>query len=62
MIPGGGKILPQLQKLQQAAQQHGEEAEQIAKDTLSEIGQVLDKRSQQLQGVYEKGKKTAEKQ
>ncbi|KAK4570341.1 hypothetical protein LTR86_002421 [Recurvomyces mirabilis] len=62
MVPGGGKILPQLQKLQQAAQQHGEEAEQLAKDTLSEIGQVLEKRSQQLQNVYEKGKKTAEQQ
>jgi gas vesicle protein len=57
MVPGGGKILPQLQKLQQVAQQHGQEAEQIAKDTLSEIGQVLDRRSQQLQQVYEKGKK-----
>ncbi|KAK5118052.1 hypothetical protein LTR62_004098 [Meristemomyces frigidus] len=61
MIPGGGKILPQLQQLQQAAQQHGQEAEQIAKDTLSEIGQVLERRSQQLQQVYEKGKQTAEK-
>jgi len=62
LVPGGGKILPQLQKLQQAAHQHGQEAEQIAKDTLSEIGQVLDRRSQQLQQVYEKGKQTAEKQ
>jgi len=62
MVPGGGTILPQLQKLQQAAQQHGEEAEKIAKDTLSEIGQVLEKRSKQLENVYEKGKQTAGQQ
>lgn len=62
MVPGGGKILPSLQKLQQAVQQHGEEAEQIAKDTLSEIGQVLEKRTQQLSNVVEKGKQTAGQQ
>jgi len=60
MVPQGGKILPMLQKMQQAAQQHGQEAEQIAKDTLSEIGQVLDRRSQQLEKVYEKGKQDSQ--
>ena len=58
-LPGGGKILPQLQKLQQAAQTHGPEAEQIAKDTLNEIGQVLERRAKQLEGVVEKGKESA---
>ncbi|KAK3075887.1 hypothetical protein LTR53_000461 [Teratosphaeriaceae sp. CCFEE 6253] len=57
MVPGGGKILPQLQKLRQLAQQHGQEAEQIAKDTLSEIGQVLERRSSQAEKVFEKAKK-----
>ena len=60
MVPQGGKILPMLQKMQQAAQQHGQEAEQIAKDTLSEIGQVLNRRSQQLEKVYEKGKQDSQ--
>jgi hypothetical protein len=62
MVPGGGKILPQLQKLQQVAQSHGQEAEQLAKDTLSEIGQVLDRRSSQLQQVYEKAQKESRSQ
>ncbi|KAK5680532.1 hypothetical protein LTS10_007463 [Elasticomyces elasticus] len=61
MVPNGGKILPQLQKLQKVAQQHGQEAEQIAKDTLSEIGQVLDRRSQQLEKIYEQGKQESQK-
>ena len=56
MIPQGGKILPQLQKMKQVADQHGQEAQKLAKDTLSEIGQVLDKRGQQLEQVYNKAK------
>ncbi|TKA73953.1 hypothetical protein B0A55_05658 [Friedmanniomyces simplex] len=60
MVPQGGKILPQLQKLQQLAQQHGQEAEQIAKDTLSELVQVLERRGKQVEGVIEKGKKESQ--
>ncbi|KAK0354343.1 hypothetical protein LTR59_013036 [Friedmanniomyces endolithicus] len=62
MVPQGGKILPQLQKLQQLAQQHGQEAEQIAKDTLSEIGQVLERRSKQVEGIIQKGKQEAQRE
>ncbi|KAK5143062.1 hypothetical protein LTR32_004735 [Rachicladosporium monterosium] len=62
MVPQGGKILPQLQKLQQLAQQHGQEAEQIAKDTLSEIGQVLERRSKQVEGIIQKGKQEVQRE
>ncbi|KAK4539266.1 hypothetical protein LTR36_000844 [Oleoguttula mirabilis] len=61
MIPGGSQILPQLQKYQQVAQQHGQEAESLAKETVGELQQILEKRSKQLEELYEKGKKDAEK-
>ena len=44
MIPGGSEIMPQLSELQQLAQEHGEEAEKIAKDTFGEIEGVLKKK------------------
>jgi len=61
MIPGGSAILPQLQKYQQVAEKHGQEAESLAKDTVGELQKVLEKRSKQLEELYEKGKKDAEK-
>ena len=60
MVPGGGKILPQLQQFQQAMQTRGPEAQQITKDTLSEIGQVLERRSKQLQETVQKGKQSGD--
>lgn len=44
MIPGGSEIMPKLGELQQLAQEHGEEAEKIAKDTFKEIEGVLKKK------------------
>ena len=43
-IPGGSEIMPKLGELQQLAQEHGEEAEKIAKDTFKEIEGVLKKK------------------
>ena len=43
-IPGGSEIMPKLGELQQLAQEHGEEAEKIAKDTFGEIEGVLKKK------------------
>lgn len=59
MVPNGSKILPQLQKLKQVAEQQGQEAEQLAKDTLKEIMQVLDKRSEEAGKLVDEGKKAA---
>lgn len=61
MVPGASQILPQLQKYQEVARKHGHEAESLAKDTMGEIQQILDKRSKQLEDLYEKGKKDAER-
>ena len=44
MIPGDSEIRPKLGELQQLAQEHGEEAEKIAKDTFKEIEGVLKKK------------------
>jgi len=59
MIPGGGEIIPKLTEMQKIAQEHGEEAENIAKDTFKEIEQVLQKKLGEAQELAQKaGKKT----
>lgn len=40
--------MPQLQKLWQATQQQGSQAEDIAKGTVSDIKQVLEKRMSEI--------------
>lgn len=59
MIPGGGEIIPKLTELQQIAQDHGEEAENIAKDTFKELEQVLQKRLGEAQELAQKAGKKA---
>jgi hypothetical protein len=56
-IPGGDQIMPKLAKLQEAAQEHGKEAEKIFKDTINDISQVLSKRSEEATKLAEKAKK-----
>lgn len=51
MVPGGSEILPQLMKLKEAAEKKGPEAEQLTKDTLSELQQVLTKRGKQAEDL-----------
>lgn len=57
MIPGGDKIIPKMSQLQEIAQEHGEEAEKIVKDTFEEIKQVLEKKVGEAQELVEKAKK-----
>ena len=57
-IPGGSEIMPKLGELQQLAQEHGEEAEKIAKDTFKEIEGVLKKK---ISEASELTKKAGEK-
>lgn len=59
MLPGGGEIIPKLTQLQQIAQEHGEEAEKIAKDTFKEIQEVLQKKVGEAEGLAQKAKKNA---
>ena len=56
MVPNGSKILTGLQKYKDVAEKHGQEAEQLAKDTLNDLLGVLDKRADQLEDVAKKAK------
>lgn len=51
MVPGGGEIVPQLSKMYQIAQEHGEDAENIAKETIREIEDVLKRRVGEAQDL-----------
>ena len=62
MIPGGSAILPQLQKLKDVAEKQGPEAEKLAKETMEEIKQVLDKKKDRVEQLYESGKQEVQQQ
>lgn len=59
MIPGGGEILPKLSQLQQIAQEHGEDAEKIAKSTFEELQQVLSRKVEEAQKLAKDASKKA---
>lgn len=59
MLPGGGEIIPKLTQLQHIAQEHGEEAEKIAKDTFKEIEDVLQRKVREAEGLAQKAGKNA---
>lgn len=61
MVPNGGQIIPQLQKIKEIAESRGEQAEQLAKETISEIKTILDKKSSKVEQLYESGKQDVEK-
>ncbi|KAL8987108.1 MAG: hypothetical protein Q9169_008725, partial [Polycauliona sp. 2 TL-2023] len=54
MIPGGGEIVPQLTKMYHIAQEHGEDAENIAKEAIHEIEDVLKRRVGEAQDLASK--------
>ncbi|KAL8946554.1 MAG: hypothetical protein Q9183_007891 [Haloplaca sp. 2 TL-2023] len=60
-IPGGGEIVPQLTKLYQTVQDHGEDAENIAKDTVKEIEDLLKKKVGEAQDLAKKAKEKGTK-
>ncbi|KAK3717195.1 hypothetical protein LTR37_005904 [Vermiconidia calcicola] len=61
MIPNGGQIMPQLMKLREVAQKHGDEAQNLAKETMEEIKKVLDKKVSEAEKLFESGKEDAKK-
>jgi len=61
MIPGGSEILPKLQKLQEVANKHGDEAEKILKGAYQDIQDVLQKRIGEVEKLGEKAKKDSQK-
>ncbi|KAI4219722.1 MAG: hypothetical protein L6R36_008124 [Xanthoria steineri] len=54
MIPGGGEIVPQLTKMYDIAQEHGEEAEKIVKEAVHEVEDVLKRRVGEAQDLAKK--------
>lgn len=57
LVPGGSKVIPQLQSLREIAQKKGGEAETVLKETLEEVREVLEKRKDQVEKLAEEGKK-----
>ncbi|KAK8117946.1 uncharacterized protein PG998_006227 [Apiospora kogelbergensis] len=57
MIPQGGEILPKLKQMKEVAEKHQEEGQKLLKETMDEIKQVLDKKSQRAQEIIDKAKK-----
>ena len=54
MIPGGNQIFPKLTQIRDLAQEHGPEAEKIAKETFKEIEEVLEKKIAKAQELVKK--------
>ncbi|TVY84582.1 hypothetical protein LSUE1_G000663 [Lachnellula suecica] len=61
MIPGGDQIIPKLQKLQEVAQKHGDEAEKIMKGAYKDIQDVLQKRTAEAEELSKKAGNDAKK-
>ena len=61
MVPGGGEIIPKLTQLQKITQEHGEEAEKIAKDTFKEIQEVLQRKVGEAEKLVQKAKENVKK-
>jgi hypothetical protein len=60
-IPGADQIMPQLSKLQDVAQKHGDEAQGIMKSAISEITEVLRKRGEEAADLAKKAKDDSKK-
>lgn len=60
-IPGGDQIVPKLTQLQEAAEKHGDEAQKIIKDAVSEISEILKKKGSEAEKLAEKAKEDTKK-
>ncbi|KAF2129389.1 hypothetical protein P153DRAFT_431353 [Dothidotthia symphoricarpi CBS 119687] len=60
-IPGAEQIMPKLSQLQEAAEKHGDEAQDILKKAVSEISEVLKKHGDEAQNLAKKAKDDAKK-
>jgi vacuolar-type H+-ATPase subunit H len=58
-IPNGDQIVPNLSKLQEVAQKHGKEAEELFMSTLSELSQVLSKKIEEAKNLEKRAERDA---
>jgi len=56
-MPQGSKILPEIERLKKLGESHSQEAQQLAKETMGDLQQVFEKRSKQLEDMYNKAQK-----
>ena len=58
-IPSGSEILAKVNQLREVADKHKDEGEKLLKETMDELKQVLEKKSEKAQEIAEKAKKDA---
>lgn len=61
MVPNGGQIIPQLQKLREVAEKHGKEAEDLVKETVNDLKSVLEEKVKKANELKESGKQEVSK-
>lgn len=55
-LPSGGDILPKLQQLREVASRHTDESEKLVRETVKELKQVLESKSEKAKEILEKAK------
>jgi hypothetical protein len=60
-IPGGDQIIPKLGQLQEVAEKHGDEAQKLLKDAVSEISEILKKKGSEAEELAKKAKEDSKK-
>lgn len=60
MITQDGEIMPKLQQIGQIAEKHKQEGEKLLKETIEELKQVLDKKSQKAKEIVDQAKKESD--
>lgn len=55
-LPSGSEILPKLQQLREVAAKHTDESEELVRETVKELKQVLESKSEKAKGILEKAK------
>ncbi|CEI69465.1 hypothetical protein FVEN_g6988 [Fusarium venenatum] len=61
-IPNGGEVMEKLQQLSEVADKHKEEGEKLFKETIDELRQVLEEKSEKAQEIAGEAKKDAKKE
>ena len=57
MVPQGGQILPQLQRLREVAEREGGKAEELVKETMGEVKRVLERKAEEAERLGEEAKR-----
>ncbi|KAF2655865.1 hypothetical protein K491DRAFT_692505 [Lophiostoma macrostomum CBS 122681] len=60
-VPGGDQIIPKFQQIQQVAEKHGDEAQRIMKDAVTEISEILKKKGDEAANLAKKAKDESKK-